>query len=80
LETFMGVPRSALIHFLKNNQNAIDVDFILTGDTSNPNFSINEAITTRVALGMAAELGVSIGVWLKISEPSADGAWKAPPG
>jgi uncharacterized protein involved in outer membrane biogenesis len=60
LETFMGVPRSALIHFLKNNQNAIDVDFILTGDTSNPNFSINEAITTRVALGMAAELGVSI--------------------
>jgi Domain of Unknown Function (DUF748) len=60
LETFMGVPRNALIHFLKNNDNAIDVDFVLTGDTSNPSFSINEAITTRVALGMAAELGVSI--------------------
>ena len=60
LETFMGVPRSALIHFLKNNDNAIDVDFVLTGETSNPSFSINEAITTRVALGMAAELGVSI--------------------
>lgn len=60
LETFLGVPRSALIHFLKNNDNAIDVDFVLTGDTSNPSFSINEAITTRVALGMAAELGVSI--------------------
>ncbi len=60
VETFMGVPRRALINFLKNNDNAIDVDFVLTGDTANPNFSINEAITTRVAMGMAAELGVSI--------------------
>ena len=60
LETFMGIPRSALINFLKNNENAIDVDFVLTGDTSNPSFSINEAIATRVAMGMAAELGVSI--------------------
>ena len=56
----MGIPRSALINFLKNNENAIDVDFVLTGDTSNPSFSINEAIATRVAMGMAAELGVSI--------------------
>lgn len=60
LETFMGVPRRALISFLKNNENVIDVDFVLTGDTANPSFSINEAITTRVAMGMAAELGVSI--------------------
>ena len=59
-ETFMGVPRSALINFLKNHENAIDVDFVLTGDTSNPSFSINEAIATRLAMGMAAELGVSI--------------------
>jgi hypothetical protein len=60
LETFMGIPRSAIINFLKNNENAIDVDFVLTGDTSNPRFSINEAIATRVAMAMAAELGVSI--------------------
>ena len=60
LETFMGIPRSAVINFLKNNEKAIDVDFVLTGDTSNPGFSINEAIATRVAMGMAAELGVSI--------------------
>jgi Domain of Unknown Function (DUF748) len=60
LETFMGIPRSAVINFLRNNENAIDVDFVLTGDTSNPRFSINEAIATRVAMGMAAELGVSI--------------------
>ena len=60
LDTFMGIPRSALIGFLKNHENAIDVDFILTGDTSHPNFSLNEAIATRVAMGMAAQLGVSI--------------------
>jgi Domain of Unknown Function (DUF748) len=60
LETFMGIPRAALINFLKNNENAIDVDFVLAGDISNPKFSINEAIATRVAMGMAAELGVSI--------------------
>ena len=60
LETFMGIPRSAVINFLKNNENAIDVDFVLAGDTSNPRFSINEAIATRVAMGMAAELGVTI--------------------
>jgi uncharacterized protein involved in outer membrane biogenesis len=59
-ETFMGIPRSAVISFLKNQENAIDVDFVLTGDTSNPSFSINEAIATRVAMGMATELGVSI--------------------
>ncbi len=59
-ETFMGIPRSALISFLKNQENAIDVDFVLTGDTGNPSFSINEAIATRLAMGMAAELGVSI--------------------
>jgi Domain of Unknown Function (DUF748) len=59
-DTFMGIPRSAVINFLKNQENAIDVDFVLTGDTSNPSFSINEAIATRVAMGMAAELGVSI--------------------
>ena len=49
-----------MINFLKNNENAIDVDFVLAGDTSNPRFSINEAIANRVAMGMAAELGVSI--------------------
>jgi Domain of Unknown Function (DUF748) len=59
-ETFMGIPRSTVINFLKNHENAIDVDFVLTGDTSNPSFSINEAIATRVAMGIAAELGVSI--------------------
>jgi hypothetical protein len=59
-DTFMGLPRNAVISFLKDNNNAIDVAFTLKGDTSNPNFSLNENLSTRIATGMAGQLGVSI--------------------
>jgi hypothetical protein len=60
LDTFMGLPRSAVIGFLKDHNNAIDVAFTLRGDTSNPNFSLNEDLPTRIAVSMAGTLGVSI--------------------
>ncbi len=59
-DTFMGLPRNAVISFLKDNNNAIDVDFTLKGNTSNPNFSLNENLSTRIATAMAGQLGVSI--------------------
>lgn len=59
-DTFMGLPRSAVIGFLKDHNNAIDVAFTLQGDTSNPNFSLNENLPTRIAASMAGTLGVSI--------------------
>lgn len=59
-DTFMGLPRDAVINFLKDNHNAIDVDFTLKGDTSHPNFSLNESLSTRIAMSMANQLGVSI--------------------
>jgi hypothetical protein len=59
-DTFMGMPRDAVISFLKNNNNAIDVDFTLSGNTKNPNFSLNENLSTRIATAMASQLGVSI--------------------
>lgn len=59
-DTFMGLPRNAVISFLKDNNNAIDVDFTLTGNTKNPNFSLNENLSTRIATGMAGQLGVSV--------------------
>ncbi len=59
-DTFMGLPRNAVISFLKDNNNAIDVDFTLTGNTRNPNFSLNENLSTRIATAMAGELGVSV--------------------
>jgi len=59
-DTFMGVPRNAVIGFLKDHNNAIDIDFALKGDTSNPSFSLNESLSTRIATAMAGQLGVSI--------------------
>jgi uncharacterized protein involved in outer membrane biogenesis len=59
-DTFMGLPRNAVISFLKDHNNAIDVDFTLTGNTKNPNFSLNENLSTRIATAMAGQLGVSI--------------------
>ncbi len=59
-DTFMGLPRDAVINFLKDNHNAIDVDFTLKGDTRNPSFSLNENLSTRIAMSMANQLGVSI--------------------
>ena len=59
-DTFMGLPRGAVIGFLKDNNNAIDVDFVIRGDTSNPSFSLNEDLSTRIATAMAGQLGVSV--------------------
>jgi hypothetical protein len=60
LDTFMGIPRSTVINFLENHDNAIDLDFTLQGDASHPNFSFNETLETRIAAAMARQLGVNI--------------------
>lgn len=59
-DTFMGLPRNAVVGFLKDNNNAIDVNFALKGDTSHPSFSLNESLSTRIAASMAGQLGVDI--------------------
>jgi hypothetical protein len=59
--TFMGVPREAVLTFLKDKGNSITLDFVLEGDINNPKFSLNEAISTRMAVSMADFLKVSIG-------------------
>jgi len=59
-DTFMGLPRNTVITFLKDHNDAIDLDFTLTGNTKNPNFSLNENLSTRIATAMAGQLGVSI--------------------
>jgi hypothetical protein len=60
LGTFMGLPRSAVVSFLKDHENAINVDFVLSGDIRHPKFSLNETLATRIAAGLAGQLGVSI--------------------
>ena len=59
-DTFMGLPRTAVIGYLKDNNNVIDVAFTLKGDTKHPSFSLNESLSTRIATAMAGQLGVSI--------------------
>lgn len=59
-DTFIGIPRNALINFLKDHNGAIDIDFVLAGDVSHPSFSLNETLATRVATAMAGQLGVTI--------------------
>jgi hypothetical protein len=61
LDTFMGVPRGAAVSSLKNKDDTITVRFALDGDIDDPHFSLNEALGTRVASGMAETLGVSLG-------------------
>ena len=56
----MGIPRNAVITFLKDHNNAIDLDFTLHGDASHANFSLNETLTTRIASAMASQLGYNI--------------------
>ena len=59
--TFMGVPREAVVASLKNRDNKIAVNFVLEGDVNNPQFSLNETLTTRLASSMAESVGVSLG-------------------
>ncbi len=57
--TFMGLPRQAVLAFLMRNENKITVDFVLDGDIDDPQFSIEQAFTTRLALAMANVLGLN---------------------
>ena len=58
--TFMGMPRNAVVNSLKDRNGAIDVDFVLKGDVTHPNFSLNEALSTRIAASLAGQLGFSL--------------------
>jgi hypothetical protein len=57
---FMGVPRSAVVNFLKNQDSKIAINFTIEGDLDNPQFTLREALATRLAAGLAELLGVSI--------------------
>jgi len=69
--TFLGVPRSMVLSFLKNNNNEINLDFVLEGDLNNPRFNIRENFATRLSVSLAKKLGVSI---LGIGEAVAGGS------
>jgi hypothetical protein len=59
--TFMGLPHDAVVGALKNQRGQIAVSFVLEGDIDDPQFSLNEAFTTRLASSLAETLGISLG-------------------
>ncbi len=58
-DTFMGLSRQAMLAYLMRNGGKITVDFMLEGDINDPQFSINQAFTTRLAFAMANILGLN---------------------
>lgn len=60
LGSFMGVPRQAVVAALKSGRDELKLRFTLQGDLDNPAFSLNETLAVRVAVGMAAALGVGL--------------------
>ena len=58
--SFMGVSRKAVIASLKSGGDRIDLDFTLEGSLDNPQFSLNETLSMRLAVGMAASLGIGL--------------------
>lgn len=59
VSALQAIPREAAIAALKNKHNQIKLDFTMQGNLSDPTFSLNEGIATRLAAGMAKALGVS---------------------
>jgi hypothetical protein len=57
----LGVPRDVLLAGLRARGGRIELDFTLDGRLDDPRFSLREAISTRVAVALAEELGVSVG-------------------
>jgi hypothetical protein len=60
LATFAGVPRQAVVAAMSRD-GRIELQFTLEGRLDDPNFSINENLAVRVAVGLAETLGVNLG-------------------
>ena len=58
--TFMGVPRQAVLAFLRDQQGRIELDFAMAGNLDDPQFSLNEDFSRRLASGLAGNLGLSL--------------------
>jgi hypothetical protein len=57
LDTFMGIDRNALVTYLKTKDDKIEVDFVITGDLENPQFSLNEFFAKQVTSALKETIG-----------------------
>ena len=58
--SFMGMPRSAVVSLMKDRQGLITAKFVLEGKLDDPQFSLNENMATRFGASVAESLGISI--------------------
>ncbi|HTO69079.1 MAG TPA: DUF748 domain-containing protein [Myxococcota bacterium] len=63
--TFMGMSRRAVLAGLAEKNGEISADFVIEGDIDEPDFSLNEALSTRLAYSLAKTLGVDLGGLVK---------------
>jgi len=79
--TFMGMSRRAVLANLEEKGGTISADFVIEGDIDHPEFSLNEALSTRLAYSLAKTLGVDIGGLAEgagtLGEKGAEGAGEA---
>ncbi len=57
---FLNLPLTAVVSFLKNNNNEIVVNFVVEGDLDNPKFNLRESFMEKVSIAIAEKLGFSI--------------------
>ena len=65
LATFMGLPRRAVINAMEDREDRIDLSFEMKGDLGDTKFSLNESFATKVAVGTANALGLTVGGMVK---------------
>ncbi|MEZ5614088.1 MAG: DUF748 domain-containing protein [Rhodocyclaceae bacterium] len=58
--TFMGMPRTALLGFMKDKADRISIKFVLEGKLDDPSFRLNEGFSTQVASSLGGVLGISL--------------------
>jgi hypothetical protein len=59
-DRFLGVPRTAVINYMKSGNNDIVLNFTVEGNIDDPKFTFTDAVATRFALGLAKTLGVGV--------------------
>jgi hypothetical protein len=60
--TIFWIPAKALVGFLKDRGNRIQIQFHVKGNMDDPQFSLQEDFLTRVAVSLAETLGIPIKV------------------
>jgi hypothetical protein len=60
LDTFLSLPTKIAVAALKRHGDRITLHFELDGNLSDPKFSLNESLATKLSSGFAEALGVNV--------------------